>query len=202
MEQVFDRLFLFSKTILDSDELYSPDLAVFLVCLHEFALKMYDKLRMSTTRIYGQYGGILKHIYNPNQTEFSFARSIYTNKADTMFGELNRNIIPKVPAIRGFSAIMGLGNTDMTIIYDDIDRFFVAEESQKHPLTWLVEIQNHETGERSMIQNNGRIAVIINSKRDAKWGKTPADVDTATQFDLEKFRKDYFDKMDFISNFK
>ncbi|MBR0212977.1 MAG: hypothetical protein IJQ55_05220, partial [Alphaproteobacteria bacterium] len=202
MEQVFDRLFLFSKTILDSDELYSPDLAVFLVCLHEFDLKMYDKLRMSTTRIYGQYGGILKHIYNPNQTEFSFARSIYTNKADTMFGELNRNIIPKVPAIRGFSAIMGLGNTDMTIIHDDIDRFFVAEESQKHPLTWLVEIQNHETGERSMIQNNGRIAVIINSKRDAKWEKTPADVDTATQFDLEKFRKDYFDKMDFISNFK
>lgn len=97
---------------------------------------------------------------------------------------------------------MGLGNTDTTVIHDDIDRFFVAEESQKHPLNWIVEIQNHETGEFSIIQNNGRITVIINSKRDSKWKELPTDVDTATSFDLEKFRKNYFDKMDFISNFK
>ncbi|MBQ6110164.1 MAG: hypothetical protein IJL05_02175 [Alphaproteobacteria bacterium] len=202
MEQVFDRLVLFSKNILSNNELFSPDLAVFLVCLHEFDLKIYNQLRMSTSRIYGQHGGVLKHIYNSNKTDFSFARSIYTNKADTMFGDLNRNIIPKLPVIRGFSAIMGLGNTDTTIIHDDIDRFFVAEESQKHPLNWIVEIQNHETGEFSIIQNNGRITVIINSKRDSKWKELPTDVDTATSFDLEKFRKNYFDKMDFISNFK
>lgn len=202
MEQVFDRLVLFSKNILSNKELFSPDLAVFFVCLHEFDLNIYNKLRISTTKIYGQHGGMLKHIYNPNHTEFSFARTIYTNQADTMFRKLNRNIIPEVPVIRGFSAITGLGNTNMSIIHDDIDRFFVAEESQKHPLTWIVEIQNHETGEFSTIQNNGRVAVTINSKRDAAWKEPPADIDTATQFDLEKFRKDYFDKMDFISNFK
>lgn len=202
MEQVFDRLVLFSKNILSSNELFSPDLAVFLVCLHEFDLKIYNQLRMSTSRIYGQHGGVLKHIYNSSKTGLSFARSLYDNRSDAMFGDLNRNLIPKVPVIRGFSATIGLGNTDMAIIHDDIDRFFVVEESQKHPLTWIIEIQNHETGEFSIIQNNGRIAVIINSKREAKWKETPADVDTATPFDLEKFRKNYFNKMDFISTFK
>src|SRR5699024_916163 len=59
MEQVFDRLVLFSKNILSSNELYSPDLAVLLVCLHEFDLKIYDKLRLSSFRVYGQHGGLL-----------------------------------------------------------------------------------------------------------------------------------------------
>ncbi len=202
MEQVFDRLVLLSKNILSSNELYSPDLAVFLVCLHEFDLKIYNKLRQSSSKIYGQHGGLLKHIYNANKRESSLARSVYEDKADDMFGKLDRNIIPKVLEIPGFSTTESQGQTYLVIIHNDVDRFFVVEESQKHPLAWIIEVQDNEFGTRSMVQNNGRIAVIINSKRDAKWKEPPADIDTATQFNLEQFRKDYFNKVDFISNFK
>lgn len=202
MEQVFDRFVLFTKEILSNNELFSPDLAVFLVCLHEFDIGIYAKLRSSQTRIYGQHGGLLKHIYDNNRNEYSFARVIYSDKADAIFGELNRDIIPKIPQIRGFSTIGSYGQSDSVIIHDDVDRFFTAEESQKHPLTWIAEVQNHETGEYSMVQNNGRVAVIINSKRNASWEKTPVDIDTASQFNLAGFRKRYFDKMDFISNFE
>lgn len=202
MEQVFDRLVLFSKNILSSNELYSPDLAVLLVCLHEFDLKIYDKLRLSSFRVYGQHGGLLRHIYNTSRNDFSFARSVYADKADDMFGTLNRTLIPKVPEIQGFSTTEPTGQTYIVIIHDDVDRFFVAEESQKHPLAWIVEIQDFESGVRSMVQNNGRIAVVTNSKRDAAWKDGSADIDTASRFDLEQFKKNYFDKMDFISNFK
>lgn len=202
MEQVFDRLVLFSKNILSSNELYSPDLAVLLVCLHEFDLKIYDKLRLSSSKVYGQHGGLLRHIYNTNKHDFSFSRSIYGEKADNMFGELNRTLIPKVPEIPGFSTTERSNGTYSVIIHDDVDRFFAAEESQEHTLTWIVEIQDFESGKRSMVQNNGRIAVITNSKRDAAWKDLPADIDTASRFDLEQFKKNYFDKMDFISNFK
>lgn len=201
MEQVCDRLVLFSKYIFSRNELYSPDLAVFLTCLHEFDLEIYNKLRLSSKKVYGQHGGLLKHIYNTSKTDASIARIVYKDEADTMFDILDRDLIPKVPEIRGFSTIGSNGPNDIVIIHDNVDRFFVAEESQKHPLTWLVEIQDNETGARSMAQNNGRVAVITNSKRDAAWKEPPADIDTATQFDLEKFRKDYFDKMDFILNF-
>lgn len=202
MEQVFDRLVLFSKNILSSNELYSPDLAVLLVCLHEFDLKIYDKLRSSLARTYGQHGGLLRHIYNTSRNDFSFARSVYADKADDMFGTLNRTLIPKVPEVPGFSTIEPNGPTYLVVIHDDVDRFFTTEESQKHPLTWIAEIQDLESGTRSMVQNNGRIAVITNSKRDAAWKDGPADIDTASQFNLEQFRKNYFDKMDFVSNFK
>lgn len=202
MEQVFDRLVLFSKNILSSNELYSPDLAVLLVCLHEFDLKIYDKLRLSSSKVYGQHGGLLRHIYNTNKHDFSFSRSIYGEKADNMFGELNRTLISKVPEIPGFSTTERSNGTYSVIIHDDVDRFFAAEKSQEHTLTWIVEIQDFESGKRSMVQNNGRIAVITNSKRDAAWKDLPADIDTASRFDLEQFKKNYFDKMDFISNFK
>lgn len=202
MEQVCDRLVLFSKYILNRDELYSPDLAVFLTCLHEFDLEIYNKLRSSSNKVYGQHGGLLKHIYSHNKTEKSLARVIYKDKSDTMFDTLDRELIPKVPEILGFSSIDTFNQQHTVIIHDNVDRFFVVEESQQHPMAWIVEIQDHETGKRSMAQNNGRIAVITNSKRDAVWKDQPADIDTATQFDLEKFRNDYFDKMDFILNFK
>lgn len=202
MEQVFDRLVLFSKNILSSNELYSPDLAVLLVCLHEFDLQIYNKLRLSSSTIYGQHGGLLKRIYNTNKQDSSFARSIYGDKADSMFGTLNRTLIPKVPEIPGFSTTEPQGHTYLVIIHDNVDRFFAVEESQKHPLAWIIETQDIEFGTHSMVQNNGRIAVIINSKRDAAWKEPSPDIDTASQFNLEQFRKNYFDKMDFISNFK
>lgn len=202
MEQVCDKLVLFSNSILRKDVLYSPDLAVFLVCLHEFDLKIYNKLRTRSDSVYGQHGGLLKHIYCTSKNENSIARSIYKDNADSMFDDLNRTIIPKVPEILGFSSLGASEKQNTVIIRDDIDRFFAVEESQKHPLTWIIEIQNHETGIYSMIQNNGRIALTIHSKRDSAWKEPPADIDTASQFDLMRFRQIYFDSMDFISNFK
>lgn len=202
MEQVFDRLVLFSKNFLNNNELFSPDLAVLLVCLHEFDLKIYNKLRSSSDKVYGQYGGVLKHIYNNNKDNFSFARSLYNDEADKLLALLDRKIVPKVPELRGFSTTEVFERTDDIIIHDDVDRFFVAESSQRHPLAWIVEIHDNESGINSMIQNNGRIVVIINSKRDIAWKNIPADIDTASYFDLEQFRQKYFDNMDFISHFK
>ena len=202
MEQVCDRFVLFSNNILRRNVLFSPDLAVFLVCLHEFDLQIYNKLRTGSNKVYGQHGGLLKHIYCTSKTENSIARSIYKDDADSMFGDLNRTIIPKVPEILGFSSLGTSEQQSMVVIRDNIDRFFAVEESQKHPLAWIIEIQNHETGTYSMVQNNGRIAVITHSKRDTAWKEPSVDIDTAPQFDLMHFRQVYFDNMDFIANFK
>lgn len=45
MEQVFDRLTIFIKQIASGHEIFSPDLAVFLVCLHEFDIRIFNALR-------------------------------------------------------------------------------------------------------------------------------------------------------------
>ena len=118
-----------------------------------------------------------------------------------MFGNLERQIIQTVPIMLHFSSVGSYGQPNTIVIHDNIDRFFIATDEQT-PLQWIKEIQDHERNIYTNIQNNGRVANIVYSKRDAAWKETPADIDTATQFDLEKFRKDYFDKMDFISNFK
>jgi hypothetical protein len=41
----------------------------------------------------------------------------------------------------------------------------------------------------------------VPDNRDAAWKDAPDPIDTASQFDLEKFRQNYFNKMDFISKF-
>lgn len=200
MEQVFDRLVLFTRNILNSDELFSPDLAVLLVCLHEFDLKIYNVMRTAGLQNGISYRGILNRIYSKTKADYSVARYIYNDEADKMFGILNRNIIPKIPPILEFSTTPS-GPNHIQIIYDDVDRFFITNDLN-HPLKWIVEIQDKGTGIQSIIKNDGKIAVITNSKRDSRWKEIPPDIDTASNFDLEKFRQSYFEKMDFLSSFK
>lgn len=146
------------------------------------------------------YRGILNRIYSKTKADYSVARYIYNDEADKMFGILNRNIIPKIPPILEFSTTPS-GPNHIQIIYDDVDRFFITNDLN-HPLKWIVEIQDKGTGIQSIIKNDGKIAVITNSKRDSRWKEIPPDIDTASNFDLEKFRQSYFEKMDFLSSFK
>ena len=201
MEQVFDRLVLFTRNILNSDELFSPDLAVLLVCLHEFDLKIYNVMRTTNLQNHASYRGVLNHIHNKAKNEHSVARDNYKDEADRMFSTLNRNIIPKLPQILEFSTKPSGPNNTQIIIHDDVDRFFITTDLNQ-PLKWIVEIRDEETGIQSMIKNDGKIAIITHSKRDSRWKEIPPDIDTASNFDLEKFRQSYFDKMDFLSSFK
>jgi len=201
MEQVFDRLVLFTRNILNSNELFSPDLAVLLVCLHEFDLQIYNVIRTTTITVHSSYRGLLSYIYNTSKTSNSVARDIYKDEADKMFYKLNRDIIPTLPQIRGFSTRSST-LSDIQVIYDDVDRFFVTTNQQNNPLEWIIEANDKNSGVQSIIQNNGRIAIIISSKHDAAWKEPPPDIDTASGFNLEKFRQSYFDKMDFLSSFK
>lgn len=201
MEQVFDRLVLFTRNILNSDELFSPDLAVLLVCLHEFDLKIYNVMRTTSIQNHASYRGVLNHIYNKSTNDYSIARYVYADEADKMFGPLNRKIIPKIPPILEFSTTPSGPNNTQIIIHDDVDRFFVTTDLNQ-PLKWIIERQDKETGIQSMIKNDGKIAIITHSKRDSRWKEIPPDIDTTSNFDLEKFRQSYFDKMDFLSSFK
>ena len=201
MEQVFDRLVLFTRNILNGDELFSPDLAVLLVCLHEFDLKIYNVMRTTSIQNHASYRGVLNHIYNKSTNDYSIARYVYADEADKMFGPLNRKIIPKIPPILEFSTTPSGPNNTQIIIHDDVDRFFVTTDLNQ-PLKWIIERQDKETGIQSMIKNDGKIAIITHSKRDSRWKEIPPDIYTASNFDLEKFRQSYFDKMDFLSSFK
>lgn len=124
-----------------------------------------------------------RQFYNKSTNDYSIARYVYADEADKMFGPLNRDIIPKIPQILEFSTAPSGPNNTQIIIHDDVDRFFITNDLH-HPLKWII------------------IALITNSKRDARWKEIPPDIDTASGFDLEKFRQSYFDKMDFITQFK
>ncbi len=126
MEQVFDRLYLFTKQFNAGKMLYSPDLAVLLVCLHEFDIKIYKCLQ-NTADSQKMSQGVLKYIYDASDTS-SVAFKLYGTNAPQKFDKLDRGIIPLVPNIDGFSGqknISYLGNTKINrIIYDNADRFF------------------------------------------------------------------------------
>lgn len=158
-------------------------------------------MRTTSIQNHASYRGVLNHIYNKSTNDYSIARYVYADEADKMFGPLNRDIIPKIPQILEFSTTPSGPNNTQIIIHDDVDRFFVTKDF-KHPLKWIIEIQDKETGIQSMIKNDGKIAIITHSKRDSRWKEIPPDIDTASNFDLEKFRQSYFDKMDFLSSFK
>lgn len=142
-----------------------------------------------------------RQFYNKSTNDYSIARYVYADEADRMFSTLNRNIIPKLPQILEFSTKPSGPNNTQIIIHDDVDRFFITTDLNQ-PLKWIVEIQDKGTGIQSIIKNDGKIAVITNSKRDSRWKEIPPDIDTASNFDLEKFRQSYFEKMDFLSSFK
>lgn len=204
MEQVFDRLVLFAKEIANSNELFSPDLAVLLVCLHEFDVKIYADLRKSNNHhIYGINPGIINKIYCGSQIT-SCAYQVYKEKSFEMFdGNFNRTLVPKIPLVARYSGtIEPYRDSKTTVIHDNVDRFFIPDPKAEPPLKWLIEIQDSDNGIYSSIDNNGRIAQITKSKHNAQWETLEPDIDTASTFDLDQFRLTYFSKMDFISKFK
>lgn len=167
MEQVFDRLVMFIKQIAVSNELFSPDLAVFLVCLHEFDVKVYDAMCRSD-QIYDY------PITNMNADDpgvFYVTKQIYGDKAHKMLKSFDRNIAPELLELCTFSYFFQNQDSDEKIIIkDNVDRFFYPQAGN-----WLYE----------------------------QYGMSTAGVLTfKTQFNLENFKQNYFDKMDFLSHFE
>jgi hypothetical protein len=126
MEQVFDRLVLFAKMIKDSDELFSPDLAVLLICLHEFDIKIYDKLRIYPNEI----TQVLSQIHS-NNPGVPLASLVYQGKEKEMFDELDRTIIPPIFECAQYSC--HFNDQPSREIVDNVDRFFRKDNQ------WLVE---------------------------------------------------------------
>lgn len=201
MEQIFDRLVLFSKHIASINEFYSPDLVTLLVCLHEFNIQVYNHLKTNDF-IYGQYGGVLHKIFSKNDKK-SYAYSVFGENADKKFEDTKKEaIIPVIPNLQGFSSIYSETthkNMGTLVIRDNVDRFFKVCVNQQSPLEWIVDYDN--MGNKNPIDNNGRIAISIKLNREPKWVEPEPNIDTASAFDLEHFRHSYFENMEFISNF-
>ena len=192
MEQTFDRLVLFSKELLGSNTLFSPDLAVLLVCLHEFDLQIYSKLKEK--EITG-YSDSLFHIIIGSQTSIAF--KLYDRASFDMIDKLDRKLIPECPNIPDFSAI-GTQNQTRLVIHDNVERFFIIDAD--NPLKWLRDATIDR--QKNPIDNKCRIGLVVHSKDEEKWVKIEPDINTESAFDLKEFRQSYFAKMDFISNFK
>lgn len=125
MEQVFDRLLLFIKQINTSKELFSPDLAIFLICLHEKDSELFTLVRqISETsdciikRTFGNYVG-------------SSAYMLYKEKAFKEFKNINRQIIPEVLPVM-FYSYTRQGSSQQRVISDNVDRFYIG-----NPENWL-----------------------------------------------------------------
>lgn len=164
MEQVFDRLTMFIKQISSGYEIFSPDLAVFLVCLHEFDVRIFNALRNDPT---SASQPILSTI---SYGELSYARSVFGSKYHEKFNSFDRNSVPKLPEIEGYSFYTCVNLAHKNYISDNVDRFFYSIEQN-----WIYE--------QNAIDTNGVL--------------TPN-----TNFNLEKFKQNYFDKMDFLSHFE
>lgn len=167
MEQVFDRLIMFIKQIVAGHELFSPDLAVFLVCLHEFDVKVYNAMKVNKD----PYGYPIINRNHSDPGVFYFTKQIYGDEAFKMLGHFDRNIAPELLEVRTFSYLIQNRKSDKkTFIRDNVDRFFYAEAQN-----WLYE------------------QYAINTQNVL----TPE-----TNFNLENFKQNYFDKMDFLSHFE
>lgn len=187
MEQVFDRLTMFTKSILSDNELFSPDLAVFLVCLHEYNPQIYDKI---INKPYIVETG--KSLFNCVSEE---ARKLYDIKYLEKFGPVKSEILPTMPTINNFSTI-GSSDNRTTVIHHNVDRFF--KNLDNDPKKWIREEEIY--GQQSVINNNKKLVKIIYNDDDIRWnGKE--NFDNVTSFDLDAFKQKYFNRMDFISNF-
>lgn len=187
MEQVFDRLTLFTKSILSDNEFFSPDLAVFLVCLHEYNSQIYDKI---INKPYIVETG--KGLFNCVSEE---ARKLYDIKYLEKFGPVKSEILPTMPTINNFSTI-GASDNRTTVIHHNVDRFF--KNLDNDPKKWIREEEIY--GQQSVISNNKKLVKIIYNDDDIRWnGKK--NFDNVTGFDLDAFKQKYFNRMDFISNF-
>ena len=195
MEQVFDRLVLFIKNILANSLLFSPDLAVFLVCLHEFDLAIYTKLKQKG---YIGYDENIQTVIIGSNT--SLAYSIYDkNSFSKVSGVLDSNIVPNVHTYPGFSSSQP--ESDLTssriCIRHNVDRFFKADKNTS--MGFITDTT--EFGESNQIDNGGRITIVRHPQTDSQWKTPPPDIDTASDFDLDVFKQVYFENVEFVSNF-
>ena len=125
MEQIFDRLTLFVKQISLGKEIFSPDLAVFLICLHEGDIKIFDRLR----KIQNCSKSIWEELFETAVS--SVAYQIYKDEAFSKFKKINRKIAPEVIPVATYSYLMQQGN-DNRVILDNVDRFYISS-----PDVWL-----------------------------------------------------------------
>lgn len=195
MEQVFDRLVLFIKNILANNVLFSPDLAVFLVCLHEFDLAIYTKLKQKG---YIGYDENIQTVIIGSNT--SLAYSIYDkNSFSKVSGVLDSNIVPNVHTYPGFSSSQP--ESDLTssriCIRHNVDRFFKADKNTA--MGFITDTT--EFGKSNQIDNGGRITIVRHPQTDSQWKTPPPDIDTASDFDLDVFKQVYFENVEFVSNF-
>ena len=195
MEQVFDRLVLFIKNILANNVLFSPDLAVFLVCLHEFDLVIYTKLKQKG---YIGYDENIQTVIIGSNT--SLAYSIYDkNSFSKVSGVLDSNIVPNVHTYPGFSSSQS--ESDLTssriCIRHNVDRFFKADKNTA--MGFITDTT--EFGKSNQIDNGGRITIVRQPQTDSQWKTPPPDIDTASDFDLDVFKQVYFENVEFVSNF-
>lgn len=164
MEQVFDRLIMFIKQIAASHELFSPDLAVFLVCLHEFDVRIFNALRNAPSPA---NRSILSTI---SYGELSYAKRVFGSEYHEKFNSFDRNLAPKLPEFEGYSFYTSANTAYKDYLLDNVDRFFYPIEQN-----WIYE--------QNAIDTNGLLTL-------------------ETEFNLEKFKQNYFDKMDFLSHFE
>ncbi|MBR1380789.1 MAG: hypothetical protein IJ560_04375 [Alphaproteobacteria bacterium] len=108
MEQVFDRLLMFVKQIANSTCLFSPDLAVLLVCLHEFDIEIFNGIRTNnggSEKLFGRIKGTYDALHKGKE-----------NKLPTFPKNMDG-----LPDIKGYSSLME--NETIKLSYN-IDRFF------------------------------------------------------------------------------
>lgn len=187
MEQVFDRLVLFAKSILADNTLFSPDLAVFLICLHEFDMNIYNHIKTIsyiTDTSKGLIGTVSEEAYK-----------LYNKNWKEKFGPEERDIIPIVPNMDGFSTI-GSADNIRKVIRDNVDRFFKKDE--KDLTKWIREEQIY--GQKRAINNKQRLIKIVYTDDEKRW-ENKKDFDNVTEFDVAAFKDMYFNKMNFLSNF-
>ena len=128
MEQVFDRLVLFTKQINTSKELYSPDLATFLICQHAVDAECFNQIRHTEN---------LKSSVIKLVTSCDFTNKINHNKEifPKHIKQIDRSIVPEVLSLEEYSCLIYVERDQemlQKVIYDNVDRFFVS-----NPEKWL-----------------------------------------------------------------
>lgn len=117
MEQIFDRLVLFTKQIANSKEIFSPDLSVFLICLHEFDINLYKNIKIQP-----YIGCSLIRYMSDLVLKLSKATQLNIN-------QFNRNIAPSLFKQETYS-INANNRISHEKLNDNVDRFFRIKEER------------------------------------------------------------------------
>lgn len=128
MEQVFDRLIMFVKQIALGHEFFSPDLAVFLVCLHEFDHKMFGVFCNSFN---AGSRSVLSYI---NDISLSTIHKLYNDNSIKEITPFDRQFVPELFEQMSYSYYPSQDRNNIIKISDNVDRFFYSFEQN-----WLYE---------------------------------------------------------------